>query len=81
MLTSSADRIVLDATLTSTSLYLAQVVFSPVQLSTDDGIYACDVTINADFNEFVLSVGLHSNNISLHATGMSIVNLHTHSLL
>lgn len=70
ILTNSTSRVLLDAVLINRSLYLAQVVFSPFQLSSDDGVYACEVTINADDNDHVMSAGLLSNSITLRATGI-----------
>lgn len=55
---------------TSSNEYLSQVVFRPVQLESDNGMYSCEVTVDAD-NDFVINTKLQSdNNVSLHATGM-----------
>lgn len=71
MLRGSTNRMLLDAILISnSSLYLAQIVFSPMQLSTDDGVYACEVTVNTELDEFVINTGSSSSNISLQAAGM-----------
>ena len=70
VLMSSASRMVLSTVLVNSSLYLAQVVFRPVQLSTDDGSYACEVNVNAEQDNFVLSTRLRSNNVALRAAGM-----------
>ena len=71
VLTSSANRTVLGILLVSNaSLYLSQVVFSPLQLRTEDGVYACEVAVRADSNDFVMSTGSRSNNITLQTAGM-----------
>ncbi len=64
MLTSSPTRMILDTTLiNNSSMYLAQVVFSPIQLSTDDGVYTCAVAVGTELNDFVKNSILRSSNI------------------
>lgn len=70
-LTNSGSRWVSEASLmnSSSNVYLSQVIFSPVQLGSDDGVYSCEAVLSADTN-FVLSAGLYSiNNVTLNATG------------
>lgn len=67
--TSSAHRRVLDPILRNNTQYLAQVIFSPIQLTDDDGAYACEVTVDAEL-EFVLNTRLSSDSISWRARGM-----------
>lgn len=80
LLTGSA---VLDTILVSNlSMYLAQVVFRPVQLSTDNGVYACEVSINAELDKFIVGARQSSDNISLHASGvLSITLFRTHIII
>ena len=66
--TTLSHRTVLETVLIANSLYQAQVVFDPVQLSTDDGQYSCEVIVNADV-EFVIEASIVSNTILLSATG------------
>lgn len=73
MLRSSTNRMLIDPTSIGNSSHLAQIVFSPVQLSSDDGVYACEVTVSAEGNDFVLSSSLNSTNITLHSTGMLLL--------
>ena len=82
ILTNSANRMVLDAiSIGNSSLYLAQVVFSPIQLSSDDGLYSCEVTIESGLNEFIINAGLRSsNNISLRPTGKILLHARTISM-
>lgn len=69
LLTSSASRTLLDAVfIDDLSLYVAQVVFSPVQLSSDDGVYACEVSVDAKLDDFVVGTETtESSNISIQA--------------
>lgn len=73
-LTSSANRMLPDAVSVggSSSRYLAQVVFSPVQLSTDDGVYVCEVTVLPVSETFITGTSATSNDVSLRATGMYV---------
>lgn len=54
-----------------TNVYKAQLIFRPVQLNTDDGLYTCDVTVVSELM-FVQGSGSQSNNVSLHAVGMLV---------
>ena len=54
-----------------TTVYQAQLIFTPVQLNTDDGLYTCDVTVESELM-FVQDSGSRSNHVSLHAIGMSV---------
>lgn len=56
--------------LSDLSLYLTQLVFNPVRLSADDGVYACEVNINAVSDNFVQSTRQISSDVSLRARGM-----------
>ena len=58
----------------NSSIYLAQLVFSPIQLRTDDGVYTCEATIDRELDEFVMNTWSYSNNISLHTTGSYMYN-------
>ena len=60
--------------------YLTQVVFRPVQLTSDDGTYVCEVTVNAGL-EFVGNAQLSSDSISLHARGTNRVIVEMYSKL
>ena len=74
VLTSSANRTVLSTLVVSNaSLYLSQVVFSPLQLRTDDGAYACEVAVSANSNDFVMNTGSRSNNITLQTASTYFV--------
>ena len=68
LLTSSANRAILDPVLIG-DLYLAQVVFSPLRLSSDDGTYACEATVSADGNQFIMDNRQSSTDVSLRASG------------
>ena len=71
LLVDSAQRRIPDPIQTNnSSQYQAQLIFNPLQLNTDDGLYMCEVAIesNADLS-FVLSGGSGSNNVSLRAVG------------
>ncbi len=58
--------------MSNSSVYLAQLVFRPIQLSTDDGVYACEVSVEAELNAFVMTTEIRSNNITLLARGMMV---------
>lgn len=74
VLQGSPHRMLLGATSTgTTSMYLAQLIFSPMQLSSDNGVYMCDVTVEA-INQFVIATALRSSNISLVATGKFVLH-------
>ncbi len=73
MLSTSATRMLSDVILVSNfSLYLAVLTFNPIQLSNDDGVYACEVTVSAQLDDFVTNTGVQSENVSLLAAGMFI---------
>ena len=67
--TSSASRMLPDKTSLGNSRYLSQILFSPFQLRSDDGAYACEVNINDENDNFVMGTGLQSENITLRASG------------
>ena len=68
-LTSSDERTVVDPVMVGNSVsYLAQLVFMPVQLTSDDSAYACEVVVNAGL-EFVRNAQLSSDSTSLRARG------------
>lgn len=68
--TTFAHRTVIDtASISGSALYQAQVVFDPVQLSTDDGQYSCEVIVNAGV-EFVMQTSVLSKVVSLSAAGI-----------
>lgn len=70
-LTSTPNRMIVNPVLLSdSSLYLAQLVFNPVWLSADDGVYACEVNVNAVSEDFVQSTRQTSGDVSLSARGM-----------
>ena len=49
--------------------YVSQVTFNPVQLGSDDGTYACEVTVNPQ-DQFVQGITeLLSNNLPISTTG------------
>jgi hypothetical protein len=71
LLANSTSRMLSAAVLIdNSSLYLTQAAFRPVQLNTDDGLYACEATVEAEVDEFILDAGSRSNNISLLAAGI-----------
>ena len=70
---SSSSREVSDVTQSNSSLYLSQVVFRPFQLSIDDGVYSCQVTIDDAEDGFIQSTKLHSHNVSLFAAGIGTI--------
>ena len=48
--------------------YQAQLIFSPLQLNSDDGLYMCEVAVESAMDlSFVLNSGSSSNNVSLRA--------------
>lgn len=49
------------------------MIFDPVQLSTDDGQYSCEVIVNAGV-EFVMEASVLSDIISLNAAGNQLFN-------
>ena len=52
------------------SSYVAQVIFNPVHLSSDNGVYSCEVDIDAVSSEFVVNSGMHSSStVSLRPAG------------
>lgn len=53
----------------SSILYRDQLVFSPLQLNTDNGLYICEVAVHPTM-VFILSSGSSSNNVSVFAIGM-----------
>ena len=82
VLTTVAHRRVLQPASMGGSLYRAQVVFNPVQLSVDDGQYSCEMVVNAG-SEFVPETRYHSNTIPLHAAGIhkvAVRELHPYCL-
>ena len=69
LLDDSAQRRMSDPIrISNPTQYQAQLIFSPLQLNTDDGLYMCEVAVESsvDFG-FVLSSGSGSNNVSLRA--------------
>lgn len=71
LLMDSTQRRILEPIQTNNfNQYQAQLVFNPLQLNIDDGLYMCEVAVesSADLG-FVLSSGSHSNNVSLRAIG------------
>lgn len=73
LLRDSAWRRMSNAIQTNTTfVYQARLIFRPLQLNTDDGLYTCEVTIESEL-VFVQGSGSRSNNVSLHAIGMSLL--------
>ena len=69
-LMNSARKMVSDVTsLSNSSLYVAELSFNPVVLSTDDGAYICEITVDTA-NDFVISTQATSEALSLQAQGM-----------
>ena len=70
-LEDSAQRRMLDPIQTNTpNQYQAQLIFSPLQLNTDDGLYRCEVAVESATDlSFVLDSASGSNNVTLRATG------------
>ncbi len=69
-LTDSSNRVISNAAMIgNTSVYLTQIEFRPFQLGAYDGVYSCEVTIDAEMDEFITSTGLRSDNVSLRAAG------------
>ena len=72
LLQDSAQRRMSNAIQTNaTTVYQAQLIFRPLQLNTDDGLYTCEVTVESEM-AFVQGSGSRSNNVSLRAIGMSV---------
>ena len=69
VLNDTALRMMSDTVEQSSSLYLSQLVFNPLQIGLDDGVYMCEADVVSNV-EFVLSSTSQSNNVSLHVTGM-----------
>lgn len=70
MLVASASQVVSDIAETNTS-YLSQLMFNPLQLGLDDGVYNCEAKIDSEL-EFVLGSMAQSNHVSLHVRGTNI---------
>ena len=69
VLVDTASQMVSDIAETNTS-YLSQLMFTPLQLGLDDGVYNCEARIDSQF-EFVLGSMAQSNHVSLHVGGMN----------
>lgn len=71
LLEDSAQRRMSEPIQTNTpNQYQAQLVFSPLQLNSDDGLYMCEVAVESATDlSFVLNGGSGSNNVSLRAVG------------
>ena len=64
----------------SSALYHSQLMFSPLQLNTDNGVYLCEAYVDTDIR-FVLGSGAHSNSVSLHSTGIRPYQVNSQALL
>ena len=73
MLIDTASRMVSDVVENSTS-YLSQLMFNPLQLGLDDGVYNCGARVDSQVG-FVLGSISQSNSISLRVTGTDIALL------
>ena len=71
MLVDTASQIVSDVIEISGTSYLSQLMFNPLRLVSDDGVYNCEARIEPQVG-FVLGSVSQSNRASLHATGMSL---------
>ena len=73
LLRNSDTRITSNAIPTNNAtMYRAQLMFRPLQLNTDDGLYMCEVTVESNENlGFILSSTSSSNNVSISAIGKS----------
>ena len=69
VLVATASHMVSDVAEINTS-YLSQLMFNPLQLGLDDGVYNCEARIYSEV-EFVLGSMAQSNHVSLHVGGMN----------
>ena len=71
LLNNQTHRTVRAAVSNGNSLYLSQIIFNPVQLGSDDGLYSCEIRINPE-EEFVMNSTVFSRTVSVSAIGMII---------
>ncbi len=69
VLVDTATRMMSDVVEINSTSYLNQLMFNPLQLGFDDGVYDCEARIEPQ-NGFVLGSVSQSNRASLHVTGM-----------
>jgi hypothetical protein len=69
VLVDTATRMISDVVEINSTSYLNQLVFNPLQLGFDDGVYNCEARIESQ-DGFVLGSVSQSNRASLHVTGM-----------
>ena len=71
VLVATASQMASDIVATNTTNYLSQLMFNPLQLGLDDGVYNCEARIDSEV-EFVLGSMAQSNYVSLHVGGTNI---------
>ena len=74
VLVDTATRMMSDVVEISNTSYLSQLMFNPLQLGLDDGVYDCEARIEPPAG-FVLGSISQSNRASLRVTGMNIISI------
>ena len=70
VLVDTATRMVSDVVVINGTNYLSQLIFNPLRLGLDDGLYICEARVEPHTG-FILGSVSQSNNVSLQITGMS----------
>lgn len=70
VLVDTATRMVSDVVVINGTNYLSQLIFNPLRLGLDDGLYICEVRVEPHTG-FVLGSVSQSNSVSLQITGTS----------
>ena len=70
VLVDTVTRMVSDVVEINSTNYLSQLIFNPLQLGLDDGLYICEARVEPHVG-FVLGSVSQSNSVSLQVTGMS----------
>ena len=64
---------VVDTAEINPSFYQSQLIFRPLQYSSDDAAYVCEVAVNSQSStNFILNAHAHSSNLSIMATGQHL---------
>ena len=70
VLVGTATRMVSDVVAINGTNYLSQLIFNPLRLGLDDGLYICEARVEPNTG-FVLGSVSQSNSVSLQITGKS----------